>query len=122
MNRKTNQTTHVAQLSLLVLRCTDLKASVAFYRALGFDFQEEQHGNGPKHFASENNDFVFELYPTDQPSDIKSRLGFRVTSLEETIINLRALGIEATPQNSAWGIRAIVRDPDGRTVEINESS
>jgi catechol 2,3-dioxygenase-like lactoylglutathione lyase family enzyme len=95
---------------------------MAFYRALGFDFQAEQHGSRPEHFACEKEDWVFELYPANEPSDIKSRLGFRVTSLEETIKNLRALGIKAVPQDSDWGIRAIVRDPDGRTVEISELS
>lgn len=112
----------MAQLSLLVLRCVNLTASVAFYHALGFDFTAEQHSNGPKHFACEKEDWVFELYPADEPSDLKSRLGFRVTSLKETINNLRALGIETEPQSTAWGLRLIVRDPNGRTVEISEFS
>ena len=111
----------MTQLSLLVLRCADLAKSVAFYRALSFDFQLEQHGNGPEHFASENNGFVFELYPaTTSSNDIHSRLGFRVTSLEDVAQNLQKLGIESTPKSSSWGVSVIVRDPDGRAIEVSE--
>ena len=113
----------MAKLSLLVLRCADLTASVAFYRALGLDFQEEQHGNGPQHFACEEDGFVFELYPSipfAATKDSQSRLGFRIASVESAQQNLKEIGIEATLKDSSWGARLILQDPDGRTVEIGE--
>ena len=52
-----------SSLSLLVLRTEDLERSVRFYRTLGLRFAEEQHGNGPVHYACELGETVLELYP-----------------------------------------------------------
>lgn len=65
-----------AELDVVVLRCGDLDATVAFYRALGLEFAEEQHGRGPRHFSTQLGTAVVELYPaTDRfPAD-KATIG-----------------------------------------------
>jgi lactoylglutathione lyase len=41
-------------LNLIVIRAADLDKSLAFYRALGLEFAQEQHGTGPVHYAKHN--------------------------------------------------------------------
>jgi catechol 2,3-dioxygenase-like lactoylglutathione lyase family enzyme len=109
-------------ISLLVLRCADLPTSVAFYSALGLQFTEEQHGDGPRHYAHEGTDFVLELYPAKNAQvDATTRLGLRVESLQNAVNQLNKMGIAANTQDSPWGVRAVVRDPDGRAIEISEA-
>jgi catechol 2,3-dioxygenase-like lactoylglutathione lyase family enzyme len=115
-------------LSLLVLRTADLARSLRFYRALGLQLVEEQHGNGPVHYACELGATVLELYPA-QPGSAPDRrtggatmLGFRVDSLSQTMQALAALDVPvlAPPSESSTRLRALVQDPDGRAVEIQE--
>jgi catechol 2,3-dioxygenase-like lactoylglutathione lyase family enzyme len=109
------------KLSLLVLRTPNLENMRTFYSALGAHFEKERHGNGPEHYAATlGDDLVLELYPTLDGAvpDTGLRLGLRVNDIEET---LRAIAQSAAPQQTQWGLRAIVRDPDGRKVELLES-
>ena len=111
--------------SLLVIRATDLVAARAFYEALGLDFELEKHGNGPEHLSHAKSGFVFEVYPRRSNSDSTSsvRLGFSVASLASVLISLEDVGAEVVskPKESEWGRRAVVRDPDGHTVELLEA-
>lgn len=115
-------------LNLIVLRSAQLEASLAFYQAIGVNFVQEQHGNGPVHYASESDGLVLEIYPGEQgqaPDRSQSgavMLGFRVNSIEETLEALQPLNtfIITQPRSSAWGKRCVVQDPDGRAIELNE--
>jgi len=53
----------VRSLAYVVLRCADLERSRGFYEALGLRLSAEQHGKGPKHYASNVGGVVLELYP-----------------------------------------------------------
>lgn len=106
-------------LSLLVIRARDIETTAAFYRALGLDFTSEQHGQGPQHFASEQNDFVLEIYPLKaSQSEVNDSimLGFRVESLEAALESIQS---EAEIKTGDARF-CIVRDPDGRTVRLEE--
>ena len=113
-------------LSLVVIYVADLAQSKQFYEVLGLVFEEEQHGKGPRHLACDMSGIVFEIYPCSatMPATNAVRLGFRVTSVDEAIECLKRAGIEPIklPQDSPWGRRAVVRDPDGNTVEITSAS
>ena len=105
-------------IKLVVIRSADIEATVAFYQSLGFTFTDEQHGNGPRHFAVEINGLVFEIYPTRKAEDVDrtTRLGFSLPDLYAAIHALRtqhAIVVEE-PEPTAWGPRTVVRDPDGR--------
>jgi catechol 2,3-dioxygenase-like lactoylglutathione lyase family enzyme len=109
------------KLNLLVLRTSKLEDLRRFYSALGARFARERHGNGPEHYAAIlSDDFVLELYPVADGStpDAGLRLGLSVDDIGET---LRSLGQTATARQTQWGLRALVRDPDGRTVELVQS-
>jgi hypothetical protein len=51
------------QLSLIVIRATDIEETMGFYRAIGLAFQEEQHGSGPLHYSCTLDGVVLEIYP-----------------------------------------------------------
>ena len=77
--------------NLVVLRTPDLARAVEFYSRLGLQFTKHRHGKGPEHFAAELGDGVFELYPqaTDGPSTLGTRIGFRVSSVDEIVAALQ---------------------------------
>jgi catechol 2,3-dioxygenase-like lactoylglutathione lyase family enzyme len=113
-------------LNLLVLRTAHMDAMLAFYRALGLEFTQEQHGSGPVHYACERDGMVMELYPgepgaaPDRKSGGATMLGFLVNDVDAVVATLEQAGISAisAPKDTAWGRRALVLDPDGRAVEL----
>jgi len=109
-------------LSLLVLKTNQVERLLAFYRAIGIQFEEERHGNGPLHYAATMGCTVLELYPAAAADTdaVGIRVGFRVPNVLSAVESLRAGGavIVSTPTASEWGSRAVVRDPDGRAVEL----
>jgi len=110
-------------LSLVVLKTRQVDALRRFYGSLGIELAEEQHGKGPVHFAGRVGDVVLEVYPLPEdgtPADGTTRLGFVVTRVAEIVQALKALDthVVTEPQATQWGFRAVVRDPDGRAVEL----
>ena len=117
-----------AQLSLIVLRTSQMEAMLAFYKTLGFAFAEEKHGSGPVHYSTQTGSSVFEIYPGEAgaPIDRKASgatmLGFSVASLNDVLASLersRSPFISGA-KDSPWGRRAVVTDPDGRAIELSE--
>src|SRR5262245_33043711 len=115
-------------LSLLVLRTTKIGACLEFYQALGLTLVEEKHGKGPVHYSSSLNGITIEIYPeiqknsTENSAERTIRLGFTVESLAATLKSLETLCATVLKNSSIteWGHLAVVLDPDGREVEINE--
>ncbi|MEX2027334.1 MAG: VOC family protein [Pirellulaceae bacterium] len=112
------------RLCLVVIRAENLERSRRFYEALGLTFAEEQHGTGPIHLACELASVVFEIYPAKLIEDVTSRtrIGFRVTDMNALAAAAFSQGGSvATPsQDSPWGRRMVLRDPDGHSVELLE--
>ena len=110
------------RLNLLVIRSNAPARTVSFYEMLGLRFQEEQHGKGPIHWAAEFNGLVLEIYPAQCPDEVDSttRLGFSVGDVESLVATLRDQGVEFVSdlKQTKWGLRAVVKDPDGRSVEV----
>ena len=108
------------ELQLLVLRCRTLHDSVEFYGRLGLHFIEECHGSGPVHYSCSVGKVLLELYPADDSSDVdsKTRLGFSVADPHLLFAEIGEELIVSAVQQSEWGDRGILRDPDGRRVEI----
>ena len=112
--------------NLLVIRSTDLERAANFYRAIGLELVSHAHGTGPKHYAHENNEHTFEIYPLveDAPPTHSTRIGFAVECVEQTFANALAAGAEviSPPKDSPWGRRAIISDPDGHKIELTSRS
>jgi len=111
------------QLKLLVLRCKNITDSVHFYEKIGLKFDHHQHGNGPLHYSCTLGATVLELYPLlkqQKEADYSTRLGFEVENLNVLIEELRATGVAIIqePKESEFGCFAVVKDLDGRKVEL----
>lgn len=112
------------ELNLVVLRSPDLERSARFYRALGIPLVREQHGTGPEHFAGRAGHVIFEIYPQGNgEGTTKTRIGFSVGSLTYVLSVVESAGgtVISNPQDTEWGRRAVVADPDGHRVELAES-
>jgi catechol 2,3-dioxygenase-like lactoylglutathione lyase family enzyme len=112
-------------LSLLVLKTRDPLRVRAFYGALGIEFVEERHAQGPVHFAGRVGDMILEVYPLAagiSAADTTTRLGFTVDDIETVLGEIRVLDPSLAGGDRALdGKRAIVvRDPDGRAVELDQ--
>lgn len=107
-------------LNLIVLKTHQLGRVEEFYSALGLSFVEEKHGDGPHHLSARAGGLVMELYPLPAdagPADATTRLGFAVPDLDAVLAGLGA-AVVSGPRSTEWGRRAVVRDPDGRRVEV----
>ncbi len=108
-------------LSLLVLRSPRFDTVRRFYAALGVELREERHGTGPAHLAARVGPVVLEFYPSAEgkgPDGV--RLGLTLADLSAALLALESIGVrpERGPASTEWGLRAVVRDPDGRAVEL----
>jgi lactoylglutathione lyase len=115
--------TDSAALRLLVIKTRQLDKARAFYQALGIHFSEECHKGGPVHYAGQVGATVIEVYPLPDEApapDASVRLGFDVANLGGVLESLQSLGtpVVTEPRITPWGYRAVVRDPDGRAVEL----
>ena len=110
------------RLCLVVIRVADLARSRRFYEGLGLTFRDEPHGSGPLHLACELGEAVFEIYSSGAkpPPTVATRIGFRVGDISTALASAVNLGGEiiSPPKDSPWGRRAVLRDPDGHTVEL----
>jgi lactoylglutathione lyase len=109
-------------LSLLVLKTQQLEKLRAFYSTVGIEFCEEQHGDGPTHFAGKVGGAILEIYPLPEGGQVDSstRIGFFVEDIGfvlESLWRNEFCELKKVKQTQ-WGYRAVVRDPDGRAVEL----
>ena len=109
-------------LSLRVLRSGDVEKARRFYELLGMSFSRHRHGTGPEHYASEDDRGVFEIYPRSGGEADATGLGFKVSNLPKAFAQFASAGYEPSPmRENPWGRSFVVRDPDGRRVEIMEA-
>lgn len=109
----------VAQFSFVTLRCKDLDSSRVFYEAIGLHSLVVQHKDGSHHYECKAGEQTLELYPRRRGDANDLRIGFRVTNLTEVLLGLKAQGAEIVQTLGAPVVRyAVVKDPDGHTVEL----
>jgi lactoylglutathione lyase len=120
----------MTEFGALVVYAADPAKTAAFYRAVGVDLEDEDHGEGPVHFAADLYGVHFAIYPADEPGRLPaasraaggSFSGFYVTSLDQVMAALAELGapLLQAHQERPWGCRILAGDPDGRVVEVNQ--
>jgi len=66
---------------------------------------------------------IYPLTDSTQQADQTTRLGFRVADLQQTLLAIQAFTEKPlpVPKPSPWGLRSVVRDPDGRAVELTQA-
>ncbi len=112
------------QLRLLVLKTSQAETLRGFYTKLGFQFIEEQHGKGPLHYSASLGDGILEIYPlpVGSETDSSTQLGFAVADFASIIESFAGLTHMRGPTQTEWGLRAVLCDPDGRSVELYETN
>lgn len=74
------------------------------------------------HYSSEGDGPVFEIYPlgSSKQKTTATRLGFAVGDVDTTVGMAKEMGAEiiSPPKDSEWGRRAVIRDPEGHSVEL----
>jgi lactoylglutathione lyase len=119
----------MTEMASLVLYAVRPEATAAFYRALGLDLEDEDHGEGPVHFAAELGAVHFAIYPAQTPGRAEERRsggsmfpGFYVQSLDQAAQALAGAGAQVLTghEQMPWGCRILAEDPDGRVVEIDQ--
>ncbi|CAL2101687.1 Glyoxalase/bleomycin resistance/extradiol dioxygenase family protein [Tenacibaculum sp. 190130A14a] len=110
-------------INLLVIRTKKPELLKTQYELLGFEFDYHQHGNGPFHYASEKDGFVFEIYPLTksiEKVDNSIRLGFDIENLNKKMNDLIKTNwiVKSGLTETEWGLTAIVQDLDGRKIEL----
>ena len=116
-----------SQINLVVLRVAEIERALNFYRCIGLEFKKHAHGAGPEHYACQNENLVFELYPasSENPVCASTRIGFRVEDVDAIVARLRELQVArviSEPKDSEWGRRAVIADPDGHRIELTKSA
>ena len=119
----------MTEMASLVLYAASPQVTAAFYRALGLELADEDHGEGPVHFAAELGSVHFAIYPAQEPGRARERRsggsvfpGFYVQSLDRAAEALARIGTPVLTghQQMPWGCRIVAEDPDGRAIEINQ--
>ena len=106
-NRKMSENT----ITYLVVYSWKLNDTLSFYRELGINFREEQHG-GPVHYSCKLGDMVLEFYPAQQRGlTSNNRIGIKVSNLEKIIKSIKV-------PFERIGRTIILFDPDGRKVVL----
>ncbi len=106
-----------------VLLCSDkLELVAAFYAALGIELVPEKHGNGPDHFFFKS-EIACELYPPRTPPEAAFVLRIDTKDIDVSLQNLKTQFNEADliigdVQTLKSSKKVILRDPDGRVVEL----
>jgi len=111
------------EIKLLVIRTPDISRLAAFYELLGLKTEYHKHGNSPYHYSGKIGNTILEIYPLakgQQEADKELRLGFEVDSFENVVdlLKEKQLSFVSEPMQTEFGFMAIVKDPDGRKIEL----
>jgi predicted enzyme related to lactoylglutathione lyase len=114
--------------SAIVIWTCRIDKSLEFYRAIGLDLEKEQHEDGPLHYVCELGDIHFAIFDGSAGDAVARRnggctqIGFYVSDVDEAFAKTKQLGCEVVwePRMMPWGRAALVCDPDGRPVELNQ--
>jgi predicted enzyme related to lactoylglutathione lyase len=117
-------------IASMVLFAADLERTADFYRLLGITLEPERHDDGRLHAAGEVAGVHVAVYdagpPAAPPPGFREAgstfTGFYVDSLDDALAAVAGLGVRvlAAHEVRPWGCRAVVLDPDGRAVEVNQ--
>ena len=112
-------------LNLVVIKTKEPNELVKTYQEIGLEFEYHRHGKGPMHYANETNGLTLEIYPLPKiktEADNTLRLGFKVKELDLKVKKLENLGLKviSPPTQKKWGYSAVIKDQDGRKIELTE--
>jgi lactoylglutathione lyase len=116
-----------AAIALVVLRTKHIHKIIAWYGVIGVHVVKEKHEKTSSTYVADLDGLLLEFLPLSEEitaPEPNVRLGFVVEDLEKAIGELKALGtvVINPPQSTSRGFRAVVRDPDGRSIELYKAT
>ncbi len=106
-------------MNLFVIHTPDLHATKQFYQQIGLKLTPEKHREGLDHFSSFfANGTVFKIYPGEKS---RGGIGFETTQFEQVSQHATEASLSPTFVTRHGRRCLILRDPDGRRVEIFET-
>jgi len=111
------------EIRLLVVRTLEIARLADFYALLGLTFEYHKHGKSPYHYSALIGSTILEIYPLAKgqtEADKELRVGFALDDFENTVTTLKDKGAEffSEPTQTDYGFMAIIKDPDGRKIEL----
>jgi len=122
LDARLNNKFRKVKMNLLVIRSQDYhQLSQNYQELLGINFVYHQHGKGPFHYSTSINGLVFEIYEAKSICDVDAttRLGFEVDNVTD-LLKVNNFKIVNPLKKSEWGLRVVLKDSDGRKIEITE--
>jgi lactoylglutathione lyase len=116
-----------AALGLVVLRTKNMPKIINWYGSIGVQIVKEKHEKTASTYAADLEGLMLEFLPLTEEMPAPEpnvRLGFVVDDLDKALVDLKSLGtvVINPPQSTSRGFRAVVRDPDGRSIELYKSA
>ena len=119
----------IKYIDSLILFTSNLFALVEFYKSIGIPFEEEDHGEGPIHYACDLNGAHIAIFESSEGKATErgvggsSQIGFQVDNVDAIFDQALKAGAKSliAPQERPWGKRAVFEDLDGRSIEINQA-
>ena len=106
------------KVTLIVLRSHNIELAKEFYEdILGLKFREEKHGSGPRHFSTEIDGLVLEIYPKATQGTEGLRIGLNVDNKNTIKEKLRACNIGFKENEDS----IIFCDIDKHKIEVRET-
>jgi len=111
------------EIRLVVIRTAEITQLADFYALLGLTFEYHKHGKSPYHYSAPVGNTILEIYPLAKgqaEADKELRIGFVLEDFDSTMAILKARDVEfvSEPLQTDYGFMAIVKDPDGRRIEL----
>lgn len=122
LDARLNDKSSKLKMNLLVIKSQNYhQLSQNYQKLLGVNFAYHQHGIGPFHYSSSINGLVFEIYEANSISDVDvtTRLGFEVNNIKD-LLEVNNFEIVNPLKESRWGLRVVLKDSDGRKIEVTE--
>lgn len=120
------------RINALILWSETPERSAAFYRLLGLPLENEDHGDGHVHQACDFQGVHLAVYGAPPGTRAPARraagaamVGFAVPDISAVVEKLKAAGEYrelVAPQQMDWGLRTVLEDPDGRSVELTQDA
>lgn len=112
------------KLSFHFFRTGNTEGLIKFYVLLGFTIKEKKPESTTIEYILNDDRIIAEVIPSSlpEPGFEKKRIVIRVQNIEEIISKLKTEGFDlfASPYRNKWENSALLKDPDGRTIEISE--
>lgn len=122
LDTRLNNKSRKVKMNLLVIRSQNHhQLSQNYQKILGVNFIYHQHGKGPFHYSSSINGLVFEIYEAKSicDVDVTTRLGFEVDNITD-LLKVNSFEVVNPLKESQWGLRVVLKDSDGRKIEVIE--